>query len=188
MEDKSLQDKAIDFKGKKYVLVADRVLYFNENFKEGCITSDLVSDPNADMVVIKATIYPEGINGRYFTGYSQATWDDGYINKTSAIENCETSAIGRALGFMGIGVIESIASVDEINKAQTHPGKKPRTPVMSPQEALQKAEQALMESDTAESLSKLLGQVTTSKNLLDGDKEKLVSEIQKKMDTTNPLE
>ena len=35
--DKSLKDKAIDIKGKKYVLVSDRVLYFNENYPNGCI-------------------------------------------------------------------------------------------------------------------------------------------------------
>lgn len=55
---------------------------------------------------------------RRFVGHSQAVWGDGYINKTSALENAETSAVGRALAFMGIGVIESIASVDEIKKAQ----------------------------------------------------------------------
>jgi hypothetical protein len=120
--DKSLEEKAIDFKGKKYVLVADRVLYFNETYKDGSITTELVSKPDDDMVVMKATIKPN--DKQTFTAYSQATWGEGYINKTSALENAETSAVGRALAFMGIGVIESIASADEINKAQTQPAKK----------------------------------------------------------------
>lgn len=111
---KDLADKAIDFKGKKYVLVADRVLYFNETYPEGSITTELVSTPDADTVVMKATVKPN--DKQIFTGYSQATWGEGYINKTSALENAETSAVGRALAFMGIGVIESIASIDEINK------------------------------------------------------------------------
>lgn len=109
----------VDIKGKKYVLVSERVLAFNEMYPNGSITTDLVSQPSDEMVVIKATISPDG--DRKFTGYSQAKWDEGYINRTSAIENCETSAVGRALGFMGIGVIESIASVDEINKAKSYP-------------------------------------------------------------------
>ena len=114
----SLQDKAIDIKGKQYVLVADRVVYFNEKYPDGAIETWLVSQPADDRVVIRATVTPDtGKPERKFTAYSQALWGDGYINKTSAIENCETSAVGRALGFMGIGVIDSIASKDEIDKA-----------------------------------------------------------------------
>lgn len=115
MADKSLKAKAIDIKGKKYVLTADRIIYFNENYPAGSITTELISAPTDERVIIKATVIPDG--DRKFTGYSQATVGDGYINKTSALENCETSAVGRALAMMGIGVIDSIASVDEIKKA-----------------------------------------------------------------------
>lgn len=118
--DKSLSNKAIDIKGKKYVLVADRILFFNEEYKQGKIETILLSEPDADMVLMKAIVTPDVEQpGRYFTGFSQAKWAEGYINKTSAIENCETSAVGRALAMMGIGVIDSVASVDEINKAET---------------------------------------------------------------------
>ena len=116
-----LQDKAIDIKGKKYVLVSDRILAFNEDYKKGCITTELVSDPKEPHIVMKAIVYPEGIDGRRFTGYSQAKIGDGYINKTSALENAETSAVGRALAMMGIGVIDSVASVDEMKKAGAYP-------------------------------------------------------------------
>lgn len=115
-----LNDKAISIKGKQYVLISDRVLAFNETYLNGSITTELISNPSDDLVVIKATVLPDHTTPqRIFTGYSQATWGDGMVNKTAALENCETSAVGRALGFMGIGVIDSIASVDEINKAQT---------------------------------------------------------------------
>lgn len=114
---KDLADKAIDLKGKKYVLVSDRVLYFNDAYKDGSITTELVSTPDAETVIVKATVKPN--DKQTFTGYSQATWGEGYINKTSALENAETSAVGRALAFMGIGVIESIASLDEIHKTTT---------------------------------------------------------------------
>jgi len=117
--DKSLQSKAIDIKGKKYVLVADRIIYFNENYTNGSIVTKILSDLDADRVVIKAIVTPHLEEpARRFVAHSQAVWGDGYINKASAIENCETSAVGRALALIGIGVIDSVASVDEINKAE----------------------------------------------------------------------
>lgn len=117
--DKQLKDKAIDIKGKLYVQVSERILYFNQTYDNGAIQTELISKPEDQMVVVKATVYPDvNTPDRAFTGYSQAKWGDGYINKTSALENCETSAVGRALAMMGIGVIESIASVDEIQKAE----------------------------------------------------------------------
>lgn len=119
----------VDIKGKEYVLVKDRVLFFNETYKNGAIVTDLLSDPDSKTVVVRAMAFPDGVHfenvdgkrvytGRYFCGHSQAVVGDGYINKTSALENAETSAVGRALAMMGIGVIESIASADEINKAK----------------------------------------------------------------------
>lgn len=106
--------------GKDYVMVKDRLLAFNENFPNGSIMTELLSELNDEMVVVKAIVMPDAEKPiRFFTGYSQATWGDGYINKTAALENCETSAVGRALAFMGIGVIESVASAEEVVKAQT---------------------------------------------------------------------
>jgi hypothetical protein len=114
---KDLKNKAIKIKGKDYVLVSDRIIYFNEEYPNGAITTCLVTNPEDEMVVIKAIVTPDCSKPeRKFTGYSQAKWGDGYINKTSALENSETSAVGRALAMMGIGVIDSIASVDEIKK------------------------------------------------------------------------
>lgn len=118
MSDKSLKDKAIQIQGKDYVLVADRIIYFNEQYPNGSITTELISDPESDQVIVKATILPVAEEVRTFTGYSQAVKGAGFINKTAALENAETSAVGRALAMMGIGVIDSIASADEINKAK----------------------------------------------------------------------
>lgn len=131
MENKQkLEDKAVDIKGKKYVLVSDRVVYFNELYKNGSITTELISNPNDEMVLIKAIVTPDCDKpNRLFTGYSQAKWGAGFINKTSAIENCETSAVGRALAMLGIGIIDSIASVDEINKSANPAYNQPREPV-----------------------------------------------------------
>lgn len=117
MTDKSLKEKAIDIKGKKYVLVSDRVLYFNENYPNWSIQT--TRESVGDMEIVKAFVVPDiSTPTRMFTWYSQAKRGDGFINKTSALENAETSAVGRALAMMWIWVIDSIASVDEINKAE----------------------------------------------------------------------
>lgn len=121
MTSKSLTSKAIDIKGKKYVLVSDRVQFFNENYPNGSIITNLVSEPTSEMIIIQAIVRPDIKESmRQFTAYSQAVIGDGMVNKTAALENAETSAVGRALGFMGIGVIESIASADEMHKARVN--------------------------------------------------------------------
>lgn len=116
MSDKQLKSKAINIKGKAYVLVQDRVLFFNEEYKNGSIATDY--ELKGDTYHFKAVVTPDSSKPeRTFTGHSQATIGDGMVNKAAAMENAETSAVGRALAMMGIGVIESIASADEMNKA-----------------------------------------------------------------------
>ena len=118
MTDKQLKDKAIDLKWKQYVLVSDRVLYFNEKYPNGCIKTFREFDTANNREIVKAVIIPDMENpDRCFTWYSQATWGEWFVNKTAALENAETSAVGRWLAFMWIGVIDSIASVDEMKKA-----------------------------------------------------------------------
>jgi len=115
---KDLKEKAIKIQGKDYVLVSDRILYFNETYPNGSIQTQMVDALGDSTIVIKALVTPDVENpNRVFTGYSQAVIGQGMVNKTAALENAESSAVGRALGMMGIGVIDSIASVDEMHKA-----------------------------------------------------------------------
>jgi hypothetical protein len=115
--DKSLQNKAIKIQGKSYVLVADRILFFNAEYPNGSIKTEYTEQD--DRVTFRATVIPDATKPeRIFIAHSQAVWGVGMVNKTSALENAETSAVGRALAMMGIGVIESIASVDEIHKSK----------------------------------------------------------------------
>lgn len=108
----------VDIKGKDYVLVKDRVLAFNESCPNGSIETEIVSSLESQTVIVKAIIIPDVKNPtRRFCDYSQAKIGQGVVNTTSALENASTSAVGRALAYMGIGVIESIASADEMNKA-----------------------------------------------------------------------
>ncbi len=118
----NLKEKAIKIKGKDYVLVSDRILAFNEMYEKADIKTSYEYLPELSMFIVKAEIT---CDKGTFTGLSQAVVGDGYINKTSALENAETSAVGRALGMMGIGVLDSVASADEINKASNNEIKKP---------------------------------------------------------------
>ena len=108
--------KKIQIHGKDYVMVKDRIIFFNENLPNGSITTELKATENS--FIFKAKITPDVENpSRYFTGHAEEVIGSSQINKTSALENCETSAIGRALGCMGIGVEESFASADEVKNA-----------------------------------------------------------------------
>lgn len=109
----------VDIKGSAYTLVKDRVLYFNEAHPNGSIAVRLISPYDSDLIVMRATVTPDVEKpARSFVDYSQERVGDGFINKSSAMENCSTSAIGRALALLGIGIVDSIASVDEMTKAE----------------------------------------------------------------------
>ena len=107
----------IDIHGKPYVMVKDRVIHFNNEYPNGCIRSKLV-DRIDSVVIFEATVIPDVDKPeRFFTGHAEEEIGSSQINQTSALENCETSAIGRALAMMGIGVNESFASGDEVANA-----------------------------------------------------------------------
>ena len=107
----------IQIHGKDYVMVKDRIIFFNENCPIGSITTELKATDNS--FIFKAIITPDVEKpSRIFSGHAEEIIGSSQINKTSALENCETSAIGRALGCMGIGVEESFASADEIKNAK----------------------------------------------------------------------
>lgn len=104
----------MDIKGKNYVLVNERVKAFRQLYPEGTIATELIYDGDG-VATMKATISIGDLI--LATGYAQEKEASSYINKTSYIENCETSAVGRALGFLGIGIDTSIASAEEVNTA-----------------------------------------------------------------------
>lgn len=109
------QIESIDFKGKEYVEVNKRVLAFRELLTNGSIETEIVH-VDGDTVIIKATI--RDTEGNILaTGLAEETKNSSFINKTSFVENCETSAVGRALGFLGIGIDTSIASKEEVETA-----------------------------------------------------------------------
>ena len=114
--------KTIDVKGKPYVEVNERLKFFRENYKDWSLESEIVSLENGICVMRAIIKNPEGITKA--TGYAYEKEGSTFINKTSFIENCETSAWGRALGNLGIGIDTSIASAEEVQNAVLNQGKK----------------------------------------------------------------
>lgn len=106
--------ESINIKGKEYIPVNERIKEFWKRYPEGNIITELVSNDNG-VCVFKATIYVAG--DVKATGHAYEKETSSFINKTSYIENCETSAVGRALGILGIGIDTSIASAEEVDNA-----------------------------------------------------------------------
>lgn len=107
--------KYSDIKGKAYAEVPSRVQGFRKLFPEGTIETEMISNENG-VCVFKATA--KNGDAVLATGHAYEREGNSFINKTSYIENCETSAIGRCLGFIGLGSEMSIASYEEVQNAK----------------------------------------------------------------------
>ena len=112
--------KATDIKGKGYIEVNQRIKAFRQVYPTGTITTAILSLENG-VVMMKTTVLDD--NGETLaTGLAYEKESSSFINKTSFIENCETSAIGRALGFCGFGIDSSVASAEEVENAMLNQG------------------------------------------------------------------
>ena len=115
------KDKKGNLTKKEYAMVPGRVTAFRKLFPEGFITTEILSHENG-VVVMKATAgYYDGDRAVILgTGLAQEVKGLGIVNSTSYIENCETSAVGRALGFIGLGLDGGgICSAEELANAIT---------------------------------------------------------------------
>lgn len=101
---------------KMYVTVPEKVRAFRILHPNGTIITEMVTFKGG-IVVFKASIF-DAEGHQLSTGYAQEKLGDSFINKTSYVENCETSAVGRALSFCGFGINESIASYEEVGNAK----------------------------------------------------------------------
>lgn len=111
----NLKIKAVPIKGKKYAMVVSRVDAFREICPSGTIeTIPVVTEEKR--AIFQAKVYDE--KGHLLScGTAEETKDSTQINQTSFVENCETSAIGRALAVLGIGSEENMASAEEVATA-----------------------------------------------------------------------
>jgi hypothetical protein len=106
--------KTTDVKGKAYAEVNQRIKAFRMIYPMGTIKTELISNENG-VCIFKAIVMNEDIILGTGTAYEKE--GSSFINKTSYIENCETSAVGRALGMAGFGIDTSIASAEEVQNA-----------------------------------------------------------------------
>ena len=149
--------KTTDVKGNPYIEVNQRIKAFRMVYPTGFITDEMLSNENG-VCVFKATVgyYAENGDAKILgTGFAYEKESSSYINKTSYIENCDTSAIGRALGMAGFGIDTSVASYEEVTNAINNQGE-PEAPKKEAPKTARKA--------TAKQLE-ILAQVYTGDNL-----------------------
>ena len=126
--------KTTDIKGKDYAEVNQRIKAFRMVYPQGTIQTKMISNENG-ICIFKAEVYSEPYKttntttdgelrvdtlqqGHLLgTGTAYEKENSSFINKTSYIENCETSAVGRALGMAGFGIDVSVASAEEVQNA-----------------------------------------------------------------------
>ena len=109
-----LQPGQINIHGKVYETVALRLKKFWERYPEYSIQTILI-EADETRIIMKATILDDS-HKLCATGHAEEFRNRGQINRTSALENCETSAVGRALAFLGLGGTE-IRSAEEMQNA-----------------------------------------------------------------------
>jgi hypothetical protein len=124
----------VDIKGKSYSEVNQRIKAFRMVYPQGTIETKMLSNENGVCIfeakvysnpykytnttidgVITTDVQHQGILLGTGTAYEKE--GSSFINKTSYIENAETSAVGRALGMAGFGIDVSVASAEEVQNA-----------------------------------------------------------------------
>ena len=105
----------VNIHGREYTMVNERITEFKKDHEGGSIRTKILNLTES-FVVMKASVF---IGDKLMaTGHAQEDRDGvNKINKTSYVENCETSAIGRALGILGYGIDTAIASAEEVKTA-----------------------------------------------------------------------
>lgn len=146
---------------KPYVAVPQRIAAFRDICPNGSIVTNILS--LEDGVVLMKTEVRDEEGNLLAVGHACEKETSSYINKTSYIENCETSAVGRALGMLGIGIDSSIASVEEMvnainnqnqdaknkTKAKAEPKPSPEAPEVNPNDPITENQRMTLEAMAA---------------------------------------
>lgn len=147
--------KTTDIKGKFYAEVNQRIKAFRMVYPNGYIENSMIFNEGG-VCVFRSEVgtYENGEKRILATGTAYEKENSSFINKTSYIENCETSACGRALGMAGFGIDTSVASAEEVQNAMANQEQKPNKE--SGAKATPEQVKILSEMYTDENLEKLL--------------------------------
>ena len=168
--------KTLNIKGKDYVSVNERIKAFRMCYPDGFIVTELLSDVDG-VCKFRATvgIHQDGSQLVLGVGHAYEKEKGSFINSTSYIENCETSAVGRALGMAGFGIDVSLASAEELANALLNQQKDPApeppamdyTQEVTPEQFTAAKKRVLSEPVTNEQLEALMDAVATYPELAD---------------------
>lgn len=117
--------KTVNIKGKEYITVNERLIHFRTQaaYNGWRIVEDVISLDDKEGVFKVTILDPDG--NEMVSAHAQEYRDSSYINKTSFLENGFTSALGRAMGYLGIGIDTSIASAEEMGNAVANQDSRP---------------------------------------------------------------
>ena len=109
--------KTTNIRGKQYVEVNERIKFFRQEdqYKNWGIHTEFPMLTDAECLCRASIVDADGHT--VAVGHAHEVKTASNINKTSYVENCETSAVGRALAMLGIGIDSSIASANEVSDA-----------------------------------------------------------------------
>ena len=112
------KDKDGNIIKKDYAEVNQRIKAFRMCYPEGFILTSMQSCVDG-VCIFNASCgyYENGSSVVLGTGTAYEKENSTFINRTSYIENCETSAVGRALGMAGFGIDTSVCSLEEVSNA-----------------------------------------------------------------------
>lgn len=125
LEKANQQIQTVDVKGNPYATVSQRIKAFRTLFPEGTIKTEIISNEGGVCIIHAQVGYYrfgifDGHESEFIVlgeGTAYEKENSSFINKASYIENCETSAVGRALGMCGLGIDNDVASAEEVQTA-----------------------------------------------------------------------
>lgn len=109
-----------NFDLSKYNPVHSRIAEFYEKYPQGRIVTEMIRlNEETGFVCIKANVFRQPDDAEpSATGHAFEIRGQGYVNTTSFVENCETSAVGRGLAILGFSIENGIASREEMQKVE----------------------------------------------------------------------
>ena len=178
-----------------YVTVAERIAAFYQSYPTGRICTQILEhNEESGFILMRAEVFRSTDDAQpSATGHAFEVRGDGYVNRTSYIENAETSAVGRSLALLGFEVRRGIASREEMEKAARMPAERPaQAPESSPPESKPAAKPAprpaAAESPATEESPNLDDDIIRNAQQLGYDAAKVRRWVNQKFGVTGGLE